>query len=200
MLQNTFSESRAICVVLWFIDVNYFPPYIDKPFRKSSFCYLFNMFGICRYIYQVAWCVIFRKEVPYILKVPVSISYCVVRIRRVLTYTIMHTNRLVALDMLLFKFIKVFSKTVGQDEQMWQNRFEQFGKISLSTVFVWVHPPDPSVLKGHRHDWDQCLFTKIIWHEILIEFLQKAIQKCTNHFGKDWAINRAEITHKSLYL
>ena len=55
-------------------------------------------------------------------------------------------------------------------------------------------------LKGHRHDWGQCLFTKIIWHEILIEFLQKVIQKCTNHFGKDWAINRAEITHKSLYL
>ena len=51
-------------------------------------------------------------------------------------------------------------------------------------------------LKGHRHDWGKCLFTKIIWHEILIEFLQKVIQKCTNHFGKDWAINRAEITHK----
>ena len=56
------------------------------------------------------------------------------------------------------------------------------------------------LLKGHRHDWGQCLFTKIIWHEILIEFLQKVIQKCTNHFGKDWAINKAEITHKSLYL
>ena len=55
-------------------------------------------------------------------------------------------------------------------------------------------------LKGHRHDRGQCLFTKIIWHEILIEFLQKVIQKFTNHFGKDWAINRAEITHKSLYL
>ena len=55
-------------------------------------------------------------------------------------------------------------------------------------------------LKGHRHDWGQCLFTKIIWHEILLEFLQKVIQKCTNHFGKDWAINRAEITDKSLYL
>ena len=41
------------------------------------------------------------------------------------------------------------------------------------------------LLKGHRHDWNQCLFTKIIWHEILIEFLQKVIQKCTNHFGKD---------------
>ena len=55
-------------------------------------------------------------------------------------------------------------------------------------------------LKGQRHDWGQCLFTKTIWHEILIEFLQKVIQKCTKHFGKDWAINRAEITHKSLYL
>ena len=55
-------------------------------------------------------------------------------------------------------------------------------------------------LKGHRHDWGKCLFTKIMWHKILIEFLQKVIQKCTNHFGKDWAINRAEITHKSLYL
>ena len=50
-------------------------------------------------------------------------------------------------------------------------------------------------LKGHRHDWGQCLFTKIIWHEILIEFSQKVIHNCTNHFGKDWAINRAEITH-----
>ena len=56
------------------------------------------------------------------------------------------------------------------------------------------------ILKGHRHDWGQCLFTKIIWDEILIEFLQKVIQKCTNHFGKDKAINRAEITHKILYL
>ena len=61
----------------------------------------------------------------------------------------------------------------------------------------------PSVcltLKGHRHDWGKCLFTKIIWNEILIEFLQKVFIKCTNHFGKDWAMNRAEITHKSLYL
>ena len=56
------------------------------------------------------------------------------------------------------------------------------------------------ILKGHRHDWGQCLFTKIIWHEILIENLQKVIQKCTNHSGNYWAINRAEITHKSLYL
>ena len=55
-------------------------------------------------------------------------------------------------------------------------------------------------LKGHRHDWSQCLFTKIILREILLEFLQKVIQKCINHFGKDWTINRAEITHKSLYL
>ena len=50
-LSGTF-RSVAICVVLWSIDVNYFPPYIDKPFRKSSFCFLFNMFGTCRYIYQ----------------------------------------------------------------------------------------------------------------------------------------------------
>ena len=55
-------------------------------------------------------------------------------------------------------------------------------------------------LKGLGHDWSQCLFTKIIWHEILLEFLQKVIQKCTNTFGNDWTINRTEITHKSLYL
>ena len=29
------------------------------------------------------------------------------------------------------------------------------------------------MLKGLVHDWGQCLFKKIIWHEILIEFLQK---------------------------
>ena len=40
-------------------------------------------------------------------------------------------------------------------------------------------------LKGHRHDWSQGLFIKIILHKILLEFLQKDIQKCTNHFGKD---------------
>ena len=31
-------------------------------------------------------------------------------------------------------------------------------------------------LKRLGRDWGQCLFTKIIWHEILIEFLQKAIK------------------------
>ena len=46
----------------------------------------------------------------------------------------------------------------------------------------------------------QCLFTKVILHEFLKEFVQKVIQKCTNHFGKDWTINKAEITHQSLYL
>ena len=61
-----------------------------------------------------------------------------------------------------------------------------------SSTTIWWH------LKGLVHDLGLCLFTKIIWNEILIEFLQKVIQKCTNHFGKDWAINRAEITHKSL--
>ena len=60
--------------------------------------------------------------------------------------------------------------------------------------------PNIHYLKRLGHDWSQCLFTKIIWHEILLEFLQKVIQNCTNHFGKDWTINRAEITHKSLYL
>ena len=70
--------------------------------------------------------------------------------------------------------------------------FSNFSTKDIKTFII--------ILKGHRHDWGQCLFTKIIWNEILIEFLQKVIQKCTNHFGKDWAINRAEITHKSLYL
>ena len=71
-----------------------------------------------------------------------------------------------------------------------------------STVNVYIECSSPHrevwirrTLKGHRHDWGQCLFTKIIWHEILIDFSQKVIQNCTNHFGKDWAINRAEITH-----
>ena len=70
----------------------------------------------------------------------------------------------------------------------------QFLLICLIT-FRFINP-----LKGHRHDWGQCLFTKIIWREILIDFSQKVIQNCTNNFGKDWAINRAEITHLSLYL
>ena len=30
--------------------------------------------------------------------------------------------------------------------------------------------------KGLVNDWGQCLFTKIIWREILIEFLAKIIQ------------------------
>ena len=62
-------------------------------------------------------------------------------------------------------------------------------------AFVDRAPSPDEWLKGHRHDWGQCLFTKIIWHEILIDFSQEVIQNCTNHFGKDWAINRAEITH-----
>ena len=40
-------------------------------------------------------------------------------------------------------------------------------------------------LKGHRHDWSKFFFTKTILREILQEFLQKVIKKCTNHFGKD---------------
>ena len=32
------------------------------------------------------------------------------------------------------------------------------------------------MLNGLVHDRGECLFTKIIWHEILIEFLQKVIQ------------------------
>ena len=32
------------------------------------------------------------------------------------------------------------------------------------------------MLKGLVHDWGQCLFKIIIWHEILIEFLQKVIK------------------------
>ena len=67
-------------------------------------------------------------------------------------------------------------------------------------MFYPVHAVRKCTLKGLGHNWNQCLFTKIIWHEILLEFLQKVIQKCTNTFGKDWTINRAEITHKSLYL
>ena len=42
-------------------------------------------------------------------------------------------------------------------------------------------------LKGLVHDWGPCSFIKK-WHKILIDFLQKVIQKCTNHFGKDWTI------------
>ena len=56
------------------------------------------------------------------------------------------------------------------------------------------------LVKGTWHDWSQRLLTKIILHEILLEFFRKVIQKCTNPFGKDWTINRAEITHKSIYL
>ena len=39
-------------------------------------------------------------------------------------------------------------------------------------------PPYPilKILNGLGHDWDQCLFTKIIWNEIIIEFLQRVIQ------------------------
>ena len=84
----------------------------------------------------------------------------------------------------------------GGDKNMWRNVARNRVLLLWSNLVY----SGTYILKGHRHDWGQCLFTKIIWHEILIEFLQKVIQKCTNHFGKDWAINRAEITHKSLYL
>ena len=42
-------------------------------------------------------------------------------------------------------------------------------------------------LKGVVHDWGECLFTKMILHEILKDFLQKVIKKLklTNHFEKD---------------
>ena len=86
------------------------------------------------------------------------------------------------------------------------------GQVKYVCVCVWgyiclcntMHPIstkfENAILKGLGRNWGQCLFTKIIWPEILIEFLQKVIQKCTNHFEKDWTINRAKITHKSLYL
>ena len=74
--------------------------------------------------------------------------------------------------------------------------FQLEKKFSTSYLPLWV----AWFFKGHRHDWSQCLFTKFIWHEILLEFWQKVIQKCTNTFGKDWTINKAEITHKSIYL
>ena len=73
----------------------------------------------------------------------------------------------------------------------------QFEKLSFLLVNSMERNESNLImsLKGHRHDWGQYLFTKIIWQKILIEFSQKVIQKCTNHFGKDCAINRAEITH-----
>ena len=46
----------------------------------------------------------------------------------------------------------------------------------------------------------QWIFTKITFHEIPEEFLQKVIQLYTNRFEKDWTINRADITHKRLCL
>ena len=36
------------------------------------------------------------------------------------------------------------------------------------------------LLKGLGHDWSQCLFTQIILHEILLEFLQKVIKNVQN--------------------
>ena len=71
-------------------------------------------------------------------------------------------------------------------------------KINLNKIIVKTTPTVCSFkswfLKELGHVWGECLFTKIIWHEILIEFLQKVIKKCTNHFGKDWTINRADIS------
>ena len=37
----------------------------------------------------------------------------------------------------------------------------------------------------------------LTWNSIRI--FTKSHPKCTNHFRKDWTINRVEITHKSLY-
>ena len=34
---------------------------------------------------------------------------------------------------------------------------------------TWCAALPYAVLKGHRHDWSQCLFTKNILHEILLE-------------------------------
>ena len=63
---------------------------------------------------------------------------------------------------------------------------------------VWLLHDNPN-LKGTCSRLRLMFVYKIIWHEILIELLQKVIQKCTNHFRKDWKINRAEITHRSIY-
>ena len=72
-------------------------------------------------------------------------------------------------------------------------------KISCTNYGV-VNKIKLKTLKGHLDtiglNWSQCLQIKFFWLEILLEFLQKVIQKCTNLFGKDWTINRAEITHK----
>ena len=39
--------------------------------------------------------------------------------------------------------------------------------------------------KGTCSGLGQCLFTEIVLIEILIDFFQKVIHKCTYHFGKD---------------
>ena len=75
MLQNTFSESRAICIVLRSIDVNNYPLYIDKPFLKSRFCLGDNTFVI-------EWfaginCIILGLQIPVL---PRSVSGAVKRV------------------------------------------------------------------------------------------------------------------------
>ena len=46
------------------------------------------------------------------------------------------------------------------------------------------------VLKGLGRDWANVCLQKIF--EIPIEFLQKVIQKCTNHFGKPYKVLQRE--------
>ena len=52
-----------------------------------------------------------------------------------------------------------------QDTSLVQNSIKYY-KIVSPQIF----------LKGLGHDSSEGLFTKIIWHEILIEFLQKVIK------------------------
>ena len=143
----------------------------------------FFIFIIVKYIISkgttVLWICLFCQQTLYI--------YHHMR-RNHIEYNPWYWNKRLVQQMLLLEFSGLLQMGT------WRYRQSNSGRINTrhqkqQREYIIDH------LKGHRHDWGQCLFTKIIWHKILIEFSQKVIQNCTNHFGKDWAINRAEITH-----
>ena len=47
-------------------------------------------------------------------------------------------------------------------------------------------------------EWTAMAENYYTWNSYRI--LTESQPKCTNHFGKDWTINSAEIIHKNLYL
>ena len=79
---------------------------------------------------------------------------------------------------------------------------EKFKNENMCLWFICatVYMTTCQLLKGHRHDWGQCLFTKIIWHGILMEFLQKSHPKMYKPFWKGLSNKQSWKTHIKVFI